>query len=66
MLYRQVQKLGFEYETPNDAILDIYDASEYVQFHRCRALSGECPQLSPPKEIVYMPLDNLIKKVNLS
>jgi hypothetical protein len=42
-------------EYAKDAILNIYDASEYVKLQRQIAFSGEYRKLMTPKETVYIP-----------
>ncbi len=69
-LSRRAIQLGLKgkivQEYAQDAVLNIYDISEYVKFQRRRALSGEYHKLFTPKETVYLPPDNIIEKVNVS
>lgn len=53
-------------EYAKEAILNIYDASEYVQLQRQWALSGEYTKLQTPKETVYVPPDEVSQNLNLS
>jgi hypothetical protein len=50
-------------EYAKDAILNIYDVSEYVKLQRQIALSGE---LMTPKETVYVPPHEVSQNLNLS
>lgn len=53
-------------EYAKDAILNIYDASEYVKLQRQWALSGEYRKLMTPKETVYVPPHEVSQNLNLS
>lgn len=52
-------------EYAQEAILDIRDLSEFVRFQKRRALSGEYRKLMIPRETVYIPPENLFKRVNV-
>jgi hypothetical protein len=51
-------------EYAKEAILNIYDASEYVKLQRQIALSGEYRKLMTPKETVYVPPHEVSQNLN--